>query len=368
MILGTTLFLFFTSCDSKKSTEPDPEPTFNSFQEEAQYLIESNFPLGGIAVGIIRGDEEIQIFHGTKSNDSSEPPDENTVYELGSTTKTFTATLLADHIVKGTVGLYDDVQDYLPADSVIMPTFNGAQINFWHLATHTAALPKNFSDNYPLPPGVDPDDPFNHIRAEHVYDYLTHYVTLSRAPGTEYFYSNFGYGFLGFLLSRTNQTSYETLLKTTVLDVLGMDRTSIHLTDAQRNNIAVGYDRYMNAVEPWGSDHVLVGCGSLKSTLKDMMSYLRANMDLLDTPLNDAISLALQPQFANYICLSWFLEPLDDGQIITWHGGAAHGHITFIGFNRDTSTGVVILYNWSNSLLPQEIGIRIFEISRQYDE
>ncbi|UCE08142.1 MAG: hypothetical protein JSW07_09005, partial [bacterium] len=76
---------------------------------------------------------------------------------------------------------------------------------------------------------------------------------------------------------------------------------------------------------------------------------------------------ALQPQFANYICLSWFLETLNDGQIITWHGGAAAGHITFIGFNRSASTGVVILYNWTASLLPQEIGMRIFKIAQKYE-
>lgn len=112
--------------------------------------------------------------------------------KIASITKTFTATLLADAVANGTLGLHDEVQDYLPADKVTMPTYNGAQISFWHLATHTSGLPRNFSDNYPLPSGVSPEDPFNHITAENVYDYLTNYVALTRAPGSQYEYSNFG--------------------------------------------------------------------------------------------------------------------------------------------------------------------------------
>jgi hypothetical protein len=58
---------------------------------------------------------------------------------------------------------------------------------------------------------------------------------------------------------------------------------------------------------------------------------------------------------------------LEDGQIITRHGGAAAGHNTFIGFNRNTSTGVVILYNCSGDpQITREIGQRILEIAAQY--
>jgi len=366
LLIYSILILIIIGCSKKNPTESQPE--FDNFHDEVEYLINSNFTFGGVAAGIIKGDESFSIFHGTKSKNTNVPPDENTVYEMGSITKTFTATLLANAVVNDIVELHDKVQDYLPTDSVTMPTYNSEQISFWNLATHTSGLPRNFSDDYPLPPGVNPDDPFNLIRSEHVYDYLTNYVTLTRAPGSQYDYSNFGVGLLGFVLSRINRTTYESLLKSTVLDVLNMERSSIHLTDAQRNNIAVGYKRWQNEAQPEGSDHVLVGCGNLKSTLKDMMNYLKANMGLLDTELNEAITLALQPQFANYVCLNWHLRTLDDGQVITWHGGAASGHITFIGFNRNTTTGVVILYNWTASLITEEVGMRIFEISAMYED
>jgi|GEM_PF-5041356 len=56
ILIGLILNSIIMSCDSKKSIEPDPEPTFNNFQEEVQYIIESNFPVGGIEVGVIKGD------------------------------------------------------------------------------------------------------------------------------------------------------------------------------------------------------------------------------------------------------------------------------------------------------------------------
>ncbi len=364
IVLAAILIL---GCDSKDPVKPESEPTFNSFREEVEYVIESTFTFGGVALGVIRDGEAFNLFHGEKSKNSDNLPDENTIYEMGSVTKTFTTTLLADHIVNDRVGLHDEVRAYLPADSVTLPTYNGAEISLWHLATHTASLPKNFSDNYPLPPGTPETDPFAGIRSEHVYDYLTNYVTLNRAPGNEYEYSNLGVGLLGLILSRINETTYETLLKETVLDVLGMDQTSIVLNDAQRGNMAVGYNEWTNEIEAWSSDHVLVGCGSLKSNLKDMMTFLKANMGLLDSSLNASIALALQPQFANFICLGWFLFTFDDGQIITCHGGAAAGHMTFIEFNRSTQMGVVMLYNMNSSLFTQDVALSIFEIAGKYE-
>ena len=102
-LLIAILILSAVAC-SKNPAEPESEPVFSNFQEEVQYIIESNFPFGGLAVGVIKGDDVYTFFHGTKDKNTDEPPDEDTVYEMGSVTKTFTATLLADFVVKGMVG------------------------------------------------------------------------------------------------------------------------------------------------------------------------------------------------------------------------------------------------------------------------
>jgi D-alanyl-D-alanine-carboxypeptidase/D-alanyl-D-alanine-endopeptidase len=360
LVLGC---LLTAGCDA---AGPSPEPVFGNLLDEVHYLIESRFTSGGVAVGIIDHGVETTIFHGTKGGDSSAPPDEDTVYEMGSVTKAFTGTLLADAVLSETVGLHDAIQDHMPADSVSVPMYGDTDISLWHLVTHTSALPRNFSDAYPLPTGTPDDDPFALITGADIYNHLSNYVTLTRRPGTQYEYSNFGVGLLGFILGRTRGMTYASLLQMTILDVLGMDSTSVHLSEAQMGNLAVGHDDRGNEVAPWGSDHALVGCGGLKSTLKDMMIFLRANLGLVSTSLDETLSLAQQPQFSDYVCFCWFLKVLDDGQIITQHGGAAAGHITYIAFNRSTSTGVVILYNRSGNLLPLEVGDRILQAVEEY--
>ncbi|MFC1724247.1 serine hydrolase domain-containing protein [candidate division KSB1 bacterium] len=364
MVIYSLLVIGVISCSSKNPAEP--EPVFNSFQEKVEYLIESNFKTGGVAIGIIKGDEEFTFFHGRKSKNSSSVPDGNSIFELGSITKTFTATILADFVLNGTIELDDEVQDYLPSESVTLPSFNGSNITFMHIATHTSGLPTNFSDNYPRPAGSPPEDPFALMTEEHVYDYLSNYASLISEPGTQYKYSNFGYGFLGLILSKINNTSFEDLLSTKILNVLGMDRTSYTLSEEQLTNVAVGHNSSLEEVEPWGTNHVLIGCGGLKSTLNDMLIYLKANMGIQQTQLSAAMTYAQEVYFDNYICLGWQKRALSDGQVITWFAGASAGHIAFIGFNENYSNGVVVLYNIGQNMLADEVGNKILEAAVKY--
>lgn len=354
-------FVLLVSCRND-GTEPVPE----TFEEEVEYLIDSSFAYGGVAVGVINGTEEFTIFQGTKSRQSNDPPDENSVYEMGSITKTFTGIVLAEVVLDGTIQLEDEIQPHLPDDRVTVPTYGGMPISFLHLATHTSGLATNFSDNYPLPEGTPHEDPFALIREEHIYDYLSNYAVLYTEPGTTYRYSNFGYGLLGFVLGKITNDSFGNLVQSVMLDELGMTRTSFALTSEQLGNIAVGHTRDYDEVEPWSSDHDLVGCGGLKSTLRDMMVYLKANMGILPTQLGDAMEISQQIFFDTYVGLGWQKTQLTDGQVVTWFAGASAGHLTFIAFNREYNTGVVVLYNVGQNMTPVDVGKEILVIAGRY--
>src|SRR4029078_9399783 len=134
------------------------------------------------------------------------PLDANTVFEIGSLTKTFTATILADMVLRGEVALDDPAQKYLPA-SVKVPSRNGRQITLLDLATHTSGLPK-------IPANLkqtDPQNPYASYSVQDLYDYLTSY-TLTRDPGARFEYSNTGVGLLGHILSLKANKSYEDLV------------------------------------------------------------------------------------------------------------------------------------------------------------
>jgi CubicO group peptidase (beta-lactamase class C family) len=201
------------------------------------------------------------------------------------------------------------------------------------------------------------------MTADRVFDYLTHYAMLEFQPGTAYQYSNFGYGLLGYILARNTGSSYEAVLKKVVLDELGMVHTRIHLTDHDRQNLATGYDKDGMETALFATGNVLVGAGHLKSNLQDLMVYLRANLDLLDSSLAAAISLARQPHLADSVCLGWFLRELDDGQIVVTKGGATRGFLAFMAFNPTLKTGVVILYNYTRTLITETVGLRILDLA-----
>ena len=116
--------------------------------------------------------------------------DPDTVYEIGSVTKVFTATLLADMVVRGLVKLDDSVQQYLPAD-VKMPIADGKPIRLVDLATQNSGLP-GMPDNFE---SAHPDNPFADYGERQLFAFLNGHK-LRRPPGT-YEYSNLGMGLLG---------------------------------------------------------------------------------------------------------------------------------------------------------------------------
>ena len=95
----------------------------------------------GIVVGVVEAGERRIVGHGQLATDSPTGVNGDTVFEIGSITKAFTAILLADLVGEGAVELETPVQRQLGPD-VTMPTRNGAEITLLHLATHSSGLPR----------------------------------------------------------------------------------------------------------------------------------------------------------------------------------------------------------------------------------
>lgn len=158
----------------------------------------------GLVVGVLEGGEGRCLAYGETVLGSGKAPDEDTVYEIGSITKVFTALLLADAVERGAVSLDDPVQKYLPA-GVILPV-KGAPITLAHLASHTSGLPR-------LPPNLKPADdanPYADYSVDDLYASLRA-LRLESAPG-RYEYSNYGAGLLGHVLALQAGRPYEELL------------------------------------------------------------------------------------------------------------------------------------------------------------
>ena len=138
----------------------------------------------GIVVGVIDPQGRRIISYGHRNGGDARPLDGDTVFEIASVTKVFTALLLADMVEKNEVALSDPASKYLPAAAIKLPERNGHLITLLDLATHTSGLPFMPANT---PPFNDP------TAAKYSIGDLKHYLAgyqLTRDIGTEWDYSN----------------------------------------------------------------------------------------------------------------------------------------------------------------------------------
>lgn len=269
------------------------------------------------------------------STGSGVPLDEHTAFEIGSVTKTFTATILASMVRDGTVGLDDRVAKYVPA-SVHVPSRNGKEITLLNLATQHSGLPR-------LPSNIAPEisDPYAHYGTAELYAFLNGY-TLTRDPGAEFEYSNLGMGLLGVALANAAHTTYPELLRARVLAPLGMTETIVALTGTPRTRMAAPHTAEGDPANTWSFD-ALAPAGAIVSTAADMVKYVRCNMG--QGPLAESCLFAQQPRDTipgNRIGLAWWIG---NTRGIIHHGGDTLGYHAAVAIAPDHTKGVVVLAN-----------------------
>jgi CubicO group peptidase (beta-lactamase class C family) len=302
---------------------------------------------GGAVIGVVADGEQMVVGFGA-TDPSGTPPTAQTLFEIGSVTKTFTGLLLADAIERGTIGADDPVAQYLP-DSLNIPALEGEPSTLVQLVTHRSGLPRIPSN---LLPPANPADPYAHYTVADLYAFLEGYQPSSPSDSA-YAYSNLGMGLLGHALARRADTSYTALVQQRIAGPLGLDDTRIDLAPAQQERFAQGYNPAGAPTPPW---HIptLAGAGALRSTTADMLTYVHAHLTAADaTRLGRAMQRATTPiasadlgdnaAFARTrIGYAWHVTPRD-GQTVVWHNGGTGGFSSFVGFNRDAGQGVVIL-------------------------
>jgi len=310
----------------------------------------------GIVVGLVDEKGARIIRYGKLSRDSDRTVDGNTVFEIGSATKVFTALLLADEVERGKMKLDDPISKYLPR-VVKVPTRNSRQITLLDLATHTSGLPR-MPDNFTP---VDANNPYADYTVAQMYAFLSGY-TLPRDIGATYEYSNLGAGLLGHVIARTAGCDYEILVRDRICLPLGMTNTLIVLSPGLRARLATGHNTVREPVSNWDIP-TLAGAGALRSTVNDMLKFVAANLGLARSDLWPAMQLTQVPRHAAgspdmQIGLGWHILT-KFGTAMIWHNGGTGGYHSFIGFDKKKRRGVVVLANSANSI--DDIGFYLLE-------
>jgi D-alanyl-D-alanine-carboxypeptidase/D-alanyl-D-alanine-endopeptidase len=364
--------IFLDDKSYKTFAQPFPTPPKKELLPSDVLIdrVEEYMPNVSIVIGIVSPDGTHVYSYGNISKENSTNVNGDSIFDIGSITKTFTTTLLVDMIKRGLISLDDPIEKYLP-DNVKVPTYNGHMITIENLATHTSGLPD-------FPAGWNRNQVYTNGQ---VYSFLSN-ITIQREPGMFANYSDFGMGLLGHILAIKSGVSYEKLVKDRILDVLGMASTGIAMNstdvtypDIITSRLAKGHGGGEEVALEFIPE-ALQPAGALYSTANDLMKYLSANLGLIKTRINDilqethsirseyqqpAATRATAELFSSnnsldpsYVGLGWFIDT-NLGEEIIQHSGSIDGYSSFIGFNPDKQVGLVELCSCEGGDMPMEV-------------
>jgi CubicO group peptidase (beta-lactamase class C family) len=291
----------------------------------------------GLSIGLVRDGRAVTYHYGETSHGGRRLPDDRTVYQLESVTKTFTATLLARAVVDGKVSLDDDVRQHLPGTYPGLEV-DGQPVTLRSLANHSSGLPRT-PTNLLGRLHVERLTPMAGYTDAQLIEGLES-VTLKARPGTRAEYSNLGMDVLAFVIERAYRETYAELLQRVITRPLGMTQTGVgtsHLADRQ---LAVPYGANGRAV-PY--DRGRAGAGGIVSTTADMLAYIEAQIHE-DRP---EILLTHQ-QTVGTTGLGWGVRTVDGIRDLQ-HSGSGVGFRANVTVYPDARRGLVVLMNHDSS-------------------
>jgi CubicO group peptidase (beta-lactamase class C family) len=299
-----------------------------------------------------------------------------TLFEIGSITKTFTGLLLAMEIRRGALSLDEPLSGLLPDGRSLPAGMRAATLR--HLVTHSSGLPRLPGKTSSMIAGAlrmlaYGADPYEGLTVGHYLEALQG-AELEFVPGSRTSYSNFGFTLLGLLLARHASRDYEEMVRTDIALPLGMKNTVIDPDAAQSRTVATGYRAFWKfgpllvglRSHPWISAKNVEGAGGLLSTGRDMLAYLHANMRPDSSPLGFALRRAheklLTIKAGRSQAMGWVILTLKNVRTpILWHNGGTGGSHSFIGFDQSGRHGVLVLSNSGESV--DELAMRILQKS-----
>lgn len=299
---------------------------------------------GGVVIGVEQ--------RGTRRIFAYGPVKEDSIFEIGSISKTFTVLILAQLVAQHKVRLDEPVRELLPPGTVAKP--EGAEITLLDLATQSSGLPRMPDNFHP----ADPQDPYADYGPANLYEFLAKHG-VSKPADARFNYSNLGLGLLGQALADRTALAYPDLLAAQVTGPLGLKDTVVKLSPEQEKRFAQGYTALHKPAHAWRLD-ALAGAGAIRSTAADMLTYLEAQLHPDRIPHAPAPAAPASPSEtlagALAMChqlrgdalpgmkvgLAWLFDTKTGA---FWHNGGTGGYSSYSLFNPREDYLVVVLFN-----------------------
>lgn len=282
---------------------------------------------GVISIGTIKDGEMEWTVYG---EDSTVLPHTAHIYEIGSLAKTMTASLIAKAEAEGKLRIEDSIDHYLPLqDGREYPTILS-------LLTHTSGYKSEYIEKEMISNFFKGRNAFYGIKSNTV---ITR-IEKAKTKNNDWEYSNFGYAILGEVLESVYGVSYKTLVED-YLTQIGM--TSSYISDG-KGDLGNYWD--------WNDDDAFLSAGAVLSTIEDMLLYARlqleeegfikdAHQKLMDVEASSRQYRAMDINI-DAMAMGWIL---DEKNGIIWHNGGTDHYNSYLGFDPESKSAVVILSN-----------------------
>ncbi len=271
------------------------------------------------------------------------PNTTDTKFMIGSVSKPITAILMLIQVQKGLINLDKTIADYLPE-------FNNkpaAKVTIRQLLSHTSGIPnydiiKDFFPKYSRQ---------NFTREEYVKLYMD--STLVFKPGTNYYYSSWGYFTLGYIMERVTGKSYSALMKEDIFDKIGMNNSGSYYHTQVVSKRASGYDYSLGGYSSadFRDQSNTMGTGDLYATVEDIFKLHLAITDntLINKKLTDEMfTPGIRPWQYGF---GWFNQNFKytptDSVFANYHLGMTEGFLSFLIRIPSTNSLIVFLCNSS---------------------
>lgn len=246
------------------------------FQAEVR-RIRNRWPAVGLAVGVVR-DGSLEYFSGQGLADiaSNTPITEDTVFRIGSITKTFTAIAVMQLWEQGSIDLEAPANDYLLAYKLIPAKPGHRPATVRHLLTYTSGLPQCVYLSRAFRPILGEMVKFGRP-VPTLARYYRDGLRLVAEPGTTHTYSNHGFATLGQIVEDVSGEPLDRYFREHIFDPLGMQQTDLIRSDRVRDRLATAYALRSHGPRPVGDhDLITLAGGGIYSTTRDIARYVAA--------------------------------------------------------------------------------------------
>lgn len=294
----------------------------------------------GLSIGLVQNGKSHFYNYGETKAGNGQRPNNRTIYEIGSMTKSFTGIILARAVLDKKIKLEDDIRKYLKGSFPNL-SHKGTPIRVKDLANHTSRITRIFPNMWERPT-YDSLNPLSNYSRALLYEGL-HKMKMDTIPGKIYAYSNMAVALLGTILEDAYGKDYFSLVTKNILKPYQMRDTRIDIASLPADRVAWPHDAQRQVVPLWDLGEV-PAMGALRSTTADLVNYINAN----NAETNPAIKLSHQRTLGTGqegMALNWFIHSTPNGHRVLEHGGGTGGSRSSLDCFPQLNAGLVILTN-----------------------